>query len=96
MQQILWEHAQDIASDYPDEQRDQHLKAALTLRVPYWDWAIYPDLPNVTTQPEISINTPSGRQTIDNPLYSYVFQANATGNGFPATEPVQLRWTALF
>ena len=88
LQQLIWQYAQDIASTYPDGQRDRYVDAALTLRVPYWDWAIYPALPDVIAEPQISVNTPSGQQTIDNPLFTYTFQSNAAGNGFPPNDPV--------
>ncbi|KIX98768.1 uncharacterized protein Z520_05229 [Fonsecaea multimorphosa CBS 102226] len=87
-EQLIWQHAQDIASDYPDDQRDEYSSAALTLRAPYWDWAVYPALPDVVAEPQISINTPNGRQTVNNPLYTYVFQSNAAGNGFPLSDPM--------
>jgi hypothetical protein len=28
---------------------------------------------------------------MDNPLYQYVFQSDAAGNGFPLSDPVYLR-----
>lgn len=87
-QQVLWTHAQSIAATYPSAQRSQYQNAALSLRVPYWDWAIHPALPDVVTQPQISVNTPNGRAMVNNPLYSYVFQSDAVGNGFPASDPV--------
>jgi tyrosinase len=87
-QQVLWTYAQDIASAYPDDQVDEYQDAALTLRHPYWDWALYPALPDVVTQTQLSINTPQGLQTVDNPLFAYNFQSDAAGNGFPAADPV--------
>ncbi|KAL2406782.1 Polyphenol oxidase 1 [Exophiala dermatitidis] len=87
-EQVLWMHAQDIAATFPSSQRTDYQNAALSLRVPYWDWAINPALPDVVTQPQISINTPSGRKTVKNPLYSYVFQSDAAGNGFPSSDPM--------
>ncbi|OAG39398.1 hypothetical protein AYO21_06414 [Fonsecaea monophora] len=99
-EQLIWQHAQGIANDYPDDQRDEYSSAAVTLRVPYWDWAVYPALPDVVAQPQISINTPTGRQTIANPLYNYVFQSDAVGNGFPLSDPMAnfsetVRWWSL-
>ncbi|KAK4934531.1 hypothetical protein LTR10_024231 [Elasticomyces elasticus] len=87
-EQLLWTHAQDIAKTFPDAQRDQYQEAALTLRLPYWDWTLYPSLPDVVTQTQISINTPNGSQTVTNPFYAYTFQSNATGNGFPLAHPL--------
>ena len=85
-QQVLWTHAQNIADSYPENQRDQYRTAALTMRLPFWDWVVNPALPDVTTQPRIIVNTPSGPQTINNPLYQYTFQAGAAGNGFPQSD----------
>ncbi|KIW91999.1 uncharacterized protein Z519_06981 [Cladophialophora bantiana CBS 173.52] len=87
-EQLVWQHAQDIANLYPVDQRDEYLNAALTLRVPYWDWAVYPALPDVVAEPQISINTPNGPQTVENPLYAYFFQFDAAGNGFPFSDPM--------
>jgi tyrosinase len=67
------------------------VNASLTLRHPYWDWAVYPALPDVVAEPKITVNTPTGWQTMDNPLYQYVFQSDAAGNGFPLSDPVYLR-----
>ncbi|OAP63560.1 hypothetical protein AYL99_02787 [Fonsecaea erecta] len=87
-EQLIWQYAQGIASHYPDDQRDEYSSAALSLRVPYWDWAVYPALPDVVSEPQISINTPNGWQTVNNPLYTYVFQSDAAGNGFPLSDPM--------
>ena len=87
-QQTLWNHAQLIASTYSDDQHEQYVEAALNLRHPYWDWVLYPELPDVVSQSSVKINTPDGWQTIDNPLYQYIFQADAAGNGFPLGDPV--------
>jgi len=89
-QQALWNIAQTIAGTFPSSQRDQYQAAALTLRVPYWDWAAYPALPEAVVNPTISINTPTGPAIVDNPLHQYTFQDNAAGNGFPASHPVRM------
>ncbi len=67
------------------------MAAATTLRVPYWDWASTPTLPDVVTDMTTTVNTPYGMQTITNPLYNYTFQSDAAGNGFPAGDPVSIR-----
>ena len=43
------------------------------MRIPYWDWSTNCTMPDVTTNPKISINTPQGFQNIDNPLFNYTF-----------------------
>lgn len=87
-QQVLWSHARAIAEAYPAHQRERYRTAAATLRIPYWDWAIHPALPDAATQPYIQVNTPFGIQDIQNPLYQYVFHPDAAGNGFPPSNPV--------
>jgi tyrosinase len=85
---VLWSNAQTIAQTYPLSQQADYVAAATTLRVPYWDWAATPALPNVVTTKSITINTPDGFQEVDNPLYNYTFQTDAAGNGFPSGDPV--------
>ncbi|KAJ9615738.1 hypothetical protein H2200_001815 [Cladophialophora chaetospira] len=86
--QLIWQRAQGVATLYPAEQRFQYVNAAISLRHPYWDWAAHPTLPDIVTQPQIPVNTPAGLQTIDNPLFQYVFQSDAAGNGFPTSDPM--------
>lgn len=73
-EQILVGHAQTIANQYTGSQKAKYVAAANTLRIPYWDWARDPKLPASTTWETISVNTPTGRKTIRNPLFSYKFQ----------------------
>lgn len=47
--------------------------AADKLRIPYWDWASIPEIPPVLNQPNIQIKTPTGEQTVNNPLFQYKF-----------------------
>lgn len=73
-EQILVGHARTIAQTYTGADRERYVAAANTLRIPYWDWARDPSLPQSVAAAQITINTPTGRRTIRNPLYSYVFQ----------------------
>jgi tyrosinase len=46
--------------------------------MPFWDWARAPpsgesDVPTLIRDQTVSVTTPSGQQTIKNPLYSYDF-----------------------
>ncbi|KAI9827269.1 MAG: hypothetical protein M1832_005407 [Thelocarpon impressellum] len=93
-EQIIWDHAQEIALDYPEDQRQRYQAAAETLRIPYWDWATEVTVPPLLNAPNISITTPAGLQTIANPLYSYTFHPipdatdfppNGLGANFPST-----------
>lgn len=73
-EQVLWGYAQEIAKTYPaGAERQRYVNAATTLRIPYWDWARYTKLPEVTTSPKLEINTPAGKKSVINPLYTYRF-----------------------
>lgn len=61
-----------------------------TLRVPYWDWAATPAVPDVVTTHSITIHTPEGFQGIDHPLHNSTFQTDVSGNGVPSGDPVRL------
>jgi tyrosinase len=74
-EQILVGHARTIAAKYTGSNKAKYVAAANTLRIPYWDWARDgAKLPASTTATTVSVNTPTGRKTIRNPLYSYKFQ----------------------
>ncbi|KAL8794331.1 MAG: hypothetical protein Q9195_003158 [Heterodermia aff. obscurata] len=77
------ELAQQIASTYPESSKATYQSAASTLRIPYWDWALDTNMPDVTNQPMININTPNGSQFIANPLYNYTFHPLPSPPDFP-------------
>ncbi|RKF58319.1 Tyrosinase [Golovinomyces cichoracearum] len=64
--------AQYIAKGYKNKS-DEYVEAAKNLRLPYWDWAADPRLPEIATTPNIEINTWNGTQIVDNPLFQYKF-----------------------
>jgi len=74
-----------VANQFPEgELRDTYTAAASTLRIPYWDWAMNTpigqnSLPDSVAQPTITVTTPNGTQTIDNPLYAYTFNPMEPG-----------------
>ena len=74
-----------IANQFPEGQlQDTYRAAASTLRIPYWDWAMAPpsgqnSLPDSVARPTITVTTPNGTQTIDNPLYAYTFNPMVPG-----------------
>ncbi len=90
VQQIVWNNAQQIAASYPDAQKARYQAAAQILRVPYWDWATHATstMPDVVSQPVITINTPKGSQSIVNPLYNYTFHPLPSAPDFPSNEIV--------
>ena len=82
-EQILWNNAQVIAGKYTGTQKATYQAAAQKFRMPYWDWAANATIPDVVNTPRISINTPTGRQTVDNPLYTYKFHPQPSASDFP-------------
>lgn len=67
-----------IALSFPSDQQPAMLGAASTMRFPFWDWAAqprpgYPTLPTIVSEKYITINGPSGSETIINPLFRHDF-----------------------
>lgn len=84
---MLYNLIQKIATYYPaGPVRDRYVAAAKNFRIPYWDWAAVPAagqsvLPqSVGGSPAVSVNGPSGTQTIANPLFSYLFKPLSTSD----------------
>src|ERR1700722_4418945 len=74
-EQTLAQKALEVANEYTDPAlKQKYTNAALRFRIPYWDWASDPDIPDlVAKQQSIQLTTPTGVQTIPNPVYSYTF-----------------------
>ncbi|KAG9229730.1 common central domain of tyrosinase-domain-containing protein [Amylocarpus encephaloides] len=70
-ERVLADQAQKIAKQY---NTPEYQTAADNFRMPYWDWAEVPTMPDVITTPTLTIDTPSGPTTVTNPLYEYKFQ----------------------
>jgi len=83
MQQILVSHAANISAQYSPNVVPTYQSAAETLRIPYWDWASDPRVPDIVTNVTITVNGPTGRTTVPNPLYRYRFQQGSVEAGFP-------------
>ena len=71
--------ATQIVQGFPaGTQKNNHLAALETWRMPYWDWAMDPSMPSVLRKKNIAVTKMhSGklrRVTIPNPLYSYRLQ----------------------
>ncbi|CAI4216650.1 unnamed protein product [Parascedosporium putredinis] len=79
VEQQLYSRVQHIASLFPNDlERAVYQDAALTWRMPYWDWALVPSDGSAPFMDEfgwedITIYGPNGLQDISNPLYSYHF-----------------------
>lgn len=65
-QQLIAGHAQQIAQGYNSS---SYQAAANNLRIPYWDWASVPAMPDVVSEQYVQITTPSGVKTVANPLF---------------------------
>lgn len=88
LEQVLRRTAADIAESYPTATRTAYRQAAADLCLPYWDWAdraigAKGTLPDILLTPTVSINTPAGQRTIDNPLYSYTYPYNLNNGDLP-------------
>lgn len=85
-QQTLFGHAKRIAQEYPKRYRYTYLRAAETLRAPYWDWGFDSNVPEATTTETIVVNIPNGEELvpteIQNPLSTYRFPMEALDNRF--------------
>ena len=90
-QQTLVGYAQSIATQYVGSEKATYVNAAATLRIPYWDWASSPHLPDIVQEKTISINTPNGTQTINNPLFTYTFHS-ISQTDFPPSDGEVAQW----
>ncbi|RDA88914.1 hypothetical protein CP532_5474 [Ophiocordyceps camponoti-leonardi (nom. inval.)] len=79
-EQSLVERAKEIASKYPDKDRNKYVEAANSLRAPYWDWAISNKVPDASLPKKVEVNTANGSREMTNPLASYDYpEAAASG-----------------
>lgn len=76
IEQLLHREAVRIAGDFSGSDAEKYQTAADDVRLPYWDWASDEGngIPDVLTQPRITVVKPEGSTEIDNPLYAYRFQ----------------------
>ena len=63
-----------MANTYLGAAFNTYKAAAENFRIPYWDWASVPRMPDVVNAPTVTINAPSGVQNVSNPLLQYQFQ----------------------
>lgn len=79
LQQELYKHVQQAAQSFPaGATRDKYVAAAQNWRFPYWDWAAIPcssckAFPTLLSDQWATVTTPTGVQTIPNPLFRYDF-----------------------
>lgn len=73
-EQVLVSYAQSLVQTYDVSVRAKYQAAADALRLVYWDWATIPTMPEVVEQPNLTITTGSGPQSVTNPFYQYKFK----------------------
>ncbi|RGP66614.1 oleate-activated transcription factor 1 [Fusarium longipes] len=79
-EQIIFAYAEEIAKNATGYAAEAYKEALPQVRLPYWDWAKKPNLPNIVMSPDITLTVP-GKSAEDkatlhlehNPLYSYKF-----------------------
>ncbi|KAF3356881.1 hypothetical protein VdG1_03439 [Verticillium dahliae VDG1] len=85
-EQRLVETAIRLANQYPAAHRATYVKAAQTLRAPFWDWGYDARVPPVTVPNTLPVRVPngSGLRTIQisNPLRYYRFPQSAIDQRF--------------
>ncbi len=78
-EQTLFQHIVEAVNEFPiGSQRQRYAAAALSWRMPYWDWAIDTPagdsaFPNSMQSPTFTVNAANGTTVMPNPLYSYKF-----------------------
>jgi len=77
-EQSLQNNALAVADEFTGDDNVRYTQAATSLRIPYWDWALVSQngedaFPQMFTDTSVSVNTPTGQQTIPNPLLLYWF-----------------------
>ncbi|KAF2718416.1 Di-copper centre-containing protein [Polychaeton citri CBS 116435] len=76
-EQSLLNNAYAIASEFTGDDNTRYTQAASQLRLPYWDWASKPvdgqAWPSWMEDESVTVTTPTGQQTVENPLKSYAW-----------------------
>ncbi|KAF2106373.1 hypothetical protein BDV96DRAFT_333833 [Lophiotrema nucula] len=98
-EQAWYQCVVEVIATFPSSQRARWTAARQTLRLPYWDWAVAPpsgesNMPTLLRDPTVSVTKPSGKVTINNPLYSYSFGSSLPsemGGGPWNNWPITLR-----
>jgi len=77
-EQQLYAHIQTVAARFTGAAKTRYQAAAVNFRLPYWDWAAVPcsgcnAYPVLVSNQYVTVTTPTGQQTILNPLFRYDF-----------------------
>lgn len=75
-EQAWYLSVQEVINQFPSGQQQRWRNAANGLRMPYWDWAKAPpsgqdSTPTLIRDQQVTVDSPTGRRTIPNPLYKY-------------------------
>lgn len=87
IQQELYKHVQNVASQFPYEYSSQYGSAAEQFRMPYWDAYLGQNdsVPDVLLQEFVEVIWMDGNaRTIDNPLHHYRFLASTKKDFTPS------------
>jgi hypothetical protein len=96
-EQALYANAKEVIAKFPSGEQQKWQSALSGFRMPYFDWAMEPTVsgeyvPKVIRDEKIEVTKPTGKVSINNPLYSYSFGSSipsemgwAPKNGFPTT-----------
>lgn len=78
-EQTLFRHIVQVVDTFPaGRQRQRYAEAALSWRLPYWDWAMTVAdeefaFPSSLQAENVTVTMPNGTNVIPNPLYAYRF-----------------------
>jgi len=82
-EQALVRNAMAVAEEFTGDDYNKYTAVARNLRIPFWDWAALPaegenPFPNMFTDDEVSVYSPTGQKNIPNPLKGYNFKDTET------------------
>lgn len=89
-EQSLQQNALAAANEFSGDDQTRYVQAATNLRMPYWDWAQPPQanenpFPQLFTDATVDVSTPTGQQTVPNPLMRYTLNGDNSFLGHPTT-----------
>ncbi|KAH0609895.1 uncharacterized protein H6S33_012441 [Morchella sextelata] len=74
-EQALFANCKAAVQAFPEgPAKTKYMRLVPSFRIPYWDFAANQKLPDIVLRQEkVTVETPTGTKTINNPLYSYNF-----------------------
>ncbi|KAI9708383.1 MAG: hypothetical protein M1820_004087 [Bogoriella megaspora] len=104
-EQVLYSSVTEVANEFPSGAiRQRYTEAAMSFRIPYWDWAVAPPegnstMPDSISSPTVTVTAPSNINSstvstqIPNPLYSYAFHPLVPSDFYWQDHPQFANWT---